>query len=139
MTFRNGTGIPLTMMEETPVEALQRDAPSNRLTGLFAGGGVTAGLSGLAGATCCILPIFLANLGAGTALLLHLRFFVRNQLWFSLAAFALVCVAGYFAFRGGRRPGRIVTVTVILSAVLTAASLVVPFFEADLVRWAYGR
>jgi hypothetical protein len=124
------------MAERASIDASKPPAKPDGLAGVFAGGGV---LAGLAGATCCILPIALANLGASTALLLHLRFFVRNQLWFSAAALALVALAAFLAFRGGRRPSRLVIGVLALSGLLAAASFIVPHYEAELVRWAYGR
>lgn len=127
------------MTERAAINASKPPAKPDGLAGVFAGGGVLAGLSGLAGATCCILPIALANLGASTALLLHLRFFVRNQLWFSGAALALVALAALLAFRGGRRPSRLVIGVLVVSGLLAAASFIVPHYEAELVRWAYGR
>ena len=127
------------MTDRSLGQVIKRPVEPDRLAGEFAGGGALAALSGLAGATCCILPIALANLGAGTALLLHLRFFVRNQLWLSAAALALVALAGYLAFRGGRKPSRIVTGVLVLSGLLAAASFIVPHFETELMRWVYGR
>jgi len=61
-------------------------------SGWFAKGGILASLFAVIGASCCILPIILINLGLSSALVSHLGFFARFRHWFIL--FTPILVGG---------------------------------------------
>ncbi len=109
--------------------------PAHGVGGLLAGGGVFTGLGALLGASCCVLPILLVQLGVSTAFVAHLSLFA-NAKPFLMAATALIVAGGFItAFWGGRRPRRSVLVLLICAALLVAASSALPYFEGHIVRW----
>ena len=101
----------------------------------LASGGAFSGLLALFGASCCVLPIVLVNLGVSTALVSNLAFFARAKPWFMGAAVIFVVIAFVMAFRGGRRPGAALLTLLVLSAALVAGAYVLPFYEAGILRW----
>ncbi|MCK5749468.1 hypothetical protein ACFOOP_11440 [Marinicaulis aureus] len=103
--------------------------------GLIAGGGALSGLGAFIGASCCILPLILINLGVSAALVGKLAFFARFQHYFMGAAVVLLAVAIVAAFWKGRRPGKRVAITLILAAALIVAAYIMPFYEPQLLRW----
>jgi len=58
--------------------------------GIFAGVGILAALGGLLGASCCLLPLALVNLGVSSAVIANLGFFASAYQWFAGAAALLV-------------------------------------------------
>lgn len=101
----------------------------------LAGGGALSGFGALIGASCCVLPLILVNLGVSAALDGKLAFFARFQHYFMGAAVVLLMVAIVAAVWRGRRPGKRVVITLALAAALIAAAYVMPFFEPQLLRW----
>ena len=108
---------------------------ARRKGGLIAGGGALSGLGAFIGASCCVLPLILINLGVSAALVGKLAFFARFQHYFMGAAVMLLAVAIVAAFWKGRRPGKRVAITLILAAALIVAAYVMPFYEPQLLRW----
>ena len=64
----------------------------------LAGGSLIAGASALIGASCCVLPIVLLNLGIGGALVSNLQHFARAKGWVLGVSVLLII--------GGVIPGR---------------------------------
>lgn len=108
---------------------------ARRKGGWIAGGGALSGLGGLIGASCCILPLILVNLGVGAALVGKLAFFARFQPYFMGGAVILLAVAIVAAFWKGRRPSKRVVIMLALAAVLIVAAYIMPFYEPQLFRW----
>jgi len=110
--------------------------PKAKSGGWLAGGGALAGLAAFIGASCCVLPIVLVNLGLASALLAgHLAFFARARPWFLGAAALLIAGAALAAFWKGRRPnGRVLTI-LAAATLLTAGAYGFPYVEPDILRW----
>ena len=104
-------------------------------SGLFATGGTLTGLFAVIGASCCILPIILVNLGVSSAIVSHLGFFARFRPWFMALTISLVIGGFIYAYRGGRRPSRKVLVFLILAGILAVGSTVLPYYEGNIQRW----
>ena len=102
--------------------------------GWFAGGGLLSGLGALLGASCCVLPLLLAQAGISTALIAQIGAFARVKPYL-LAATGLLVVAGFVtAYRGGRRPRPRVVIMLAAAAALIAISFALPHFEPALLR-----
>ena len=108
---------------------------ARRKGGWIAGGGVLSGFGALIGASCCVLPLILINLGVSAALVGKLAFFARFQHYFMGAAVVLLAVAIVAAFWKGRRPGTRVVITLALAAAFIVAAYIMPFYEPQLLRW----
>jgi len=104
-------------------------------SGLFATGGTLTGLFAMIGASCCILPIMLVNLGVSSALVSHLGFFARYRTWFMALTICLIIGAFIYAYRSGRRPSRKALVFLSLAALLAIGSMILPYYEGDIQRW----
>ena len=113
----------------------QNKTKARRKSGWIAGGGALSGLGALIGASCCILPLILINLGVSAALVGKLAFFARFQHYFMGAAIVLLAVAIAAAFWRGRRPDKRVVITLALAAALIVADYIMPFYEPQLLRW----
>ena len=102
---------------------------------IFAGGSALTGLAAFIGASCCVLPLILVNIGASTVLVSKLAFFARAQQYFMGAAVILLVAALITAFRNGRRPGLAVSISLVLTSTLILAAYLLPFYEGQLLRW----
>lgn len=101
----------------------------------FAAGGALSGLAAVIGASCCVLPLLLVNLGVGSAVIANLSLFAQARDWFLGAAVLFIAVALGYAIWSGRRPRRSFLALVALAAALTAGSWLLPYYEADVLRW----
>lgn len=117
------------MTEETHKPATANGA------GLLAGGGVLSGLFAFLGASCCVLPIVLVNLGLGGAFVANLAVFARFRMWIIGVALLLVAASIVFAFLGGRRPRARFWISVSAALLLVAAAWVLPHYEGALLQW----
>jgi hypothetical protein len=77
------------------------DTPRS-LGGYLAGGGLISGLAALLGASCCVLPILLVQIGVSTALVAHLAIFAQAKPYL-LALTAALILAGFVAAFLGRQ------------------------------------
>jgi len=68
------------------------------------GGGFLASFASLIGASCCVLPLLLFNLGVSSAVISQLGFFARYRDWFLYGALGLALTGLVTSFRNGRRP-----------------------------------
>jgi mercuric ion transport protein len=101
----------------------------------FAGGGLFAGFGAFLGASCCILPILLAQAGVSAALLANLAVLARARPFF-LAAALLLVVAGIAAsFWKGRRPRPRAAILLAAAALMTAGAYVMPHYEREILDW----
>lgn len=102
--------------------------------GWLASGSVITGFFAFLGASCCVLPIILVNLGASTALVSKLSFFARYQVWFQWITLALLVAATYFAFRNGR-PKVYIIILLELGFLLAIVAYVLPSYEREILKW----
>lgn len=102
--------------------------------GWFAGGGVAASILAFIGASCCLLPIVLLNLGIGTALAGNIAVLARFQVWFQALTIILLVAGYYFAFRAGRPSGRVLA-WLIFATLFVVAAFVVQKYEGAIVQW----
>ncbi|VAV91490.1 hypothetical protein MNBD_ALPHA06-1955 [hydrothermal vent metagenome] len=107
--------------------------------GWLTGGSAFSGLLAFISASCCVLPILLVNVGISSALVGHLAFFARHRSWFLGFSVLAIVLALAFAFRGGRRPNKMMLVLLIVSSLLIAIAYAMPYFEGTLIRWMYAR
>lgn len=112
-----------------------RKPDARKKGGFIAGGSVLSGLAAFIGASCCVLPLILVNIGVSAALVGKLAFFARAQQYFMGAAVILLFAALIAAFWKGRRPGGAVSITLVLATVLVLAAYIMPFYEGQLLRW----
>ena len=109
-------------------------SPPRKLGGVLAGGGLFTGLASLVGASCCVLPLLLVQLGVSAALVAHLDVFARAKPYL-MAATAILAGCGFIAaFWGGRRPRRGVLLLLAGAAILVLASIALPYFEDEILR-----
>jgi len=121
------------MSSETDNEVTVANA--SRANNWLAGGGLLGGVFAFLGASCCVLPILLVNLGVSSALVANLGFFARYKTHFMIVATLLLAGAIMFAFRGGRRPRARFWISVVVAVLLLAGAWILPSYEGDLLRW----
>ena len=102
--------------------------------GWLASGGVIATLFAFIGASCCVLPIILVNLGVSTTLVAKLGFFARNQALFQWVTLSLLVAAAFSAFRNGR-PRTRVMVLLIIGFAFVGVAYVLPSYEREMLEW----
>ncbi|KCZ92175.1 hypothetical protein [Hyphomonas johnsonii] len=112
--------------------------PPNPKTRWLARGGVFASLLSLIGASCCVLPIVLVNIGVSTALVSRLAVLARYQSWFQWGAVALLVAATIITFRRGRPQPRTL-VWLGIGIVLVTAAHMLPLYEGEMLRWLNPR
>lgn len=110
-------------------------AKGSRANGWLVGGGLMGGVFAFLGASCCVLPILLVNLGVSSALVANLGFFARYKTAFMIVAALLLAGAIVFAFRGGRRPKARFWVSVVTAVLLLAGAWILPSYEGELLQW----
>ena len=108
---------------------------ASRANGWLAGGSVLGGFLAFLGASCCVLPILLVNLGVSSALVANLGFFARYKSAFMIVAMLLLAGAMVFALRGGRRPKTRFWISVSVAVLLLAGAWILPSYEGELLRW----
>lgn len=102
--------------------------------GFIAGSSLLSGLAAFIGASCCVLPLILVNIGVSTAIVGKLAFFARTQQYFLGAAVILLSTALMAAFWDKRKPSKGLVVTLVVAAVFIAAAYIMPFYEGHLLR-----
>ena len=101
---------------------------------LAAGGGLGSAIAGLIGASCCVLPIILFNMGVGSAVIGNLIFFADKTEYFLIGAVLFIAVGVLASFWGSRRPGRRAIIMFVLSALIVLFAYILPGFEGDILR-----
>ncbi|WP_033315317.1 hypothetical protein [Robiginitomaculum antarcticum] len=104
-------------------------------SGFFAAGGAFTGIFAFIGASCCILPIILINLGVSSALVSHLSFLARLQPWFTALTISLVLGGIIYAYRGGRKPSRRIFLLLLIGGGFAVAASILPYYEGQIQRW----
>jgi len=122
-------------VNETIEQAKSKKSKSGALTASGFGSSFLA----LVSASCCVLPFFLLNLGVGGALVGRLALFARYKDWFLGASVLLIVIAIIFAFSGGRRPSRFVTLWLFMSILLVILAYVLPNFEGEILSWLQSK
>lgn len=123
------------MTKDTNLATQEPPAPS----GALAGGGILTGLAALIGASCCVLPIILVQLGVSTALVAHLSVFARTKPYFLTATVTLVAAGFIVAYWGGRKPRRRILALLVAAAILVVGAYALPLFEQDILSWVRSR
>lgn len=129
------TDFSLESVVTTDVSIAEMDNPQEKRSGWLAKGGVLTSVFAVVGASCCILPIILVNIGVSSALVSHLGIFVRLRPWLIALSIAFIIAAFIFTFRGGRRPNQRTLAVLIIAAVLTLCALMLPYYEGGIQRW----
>lgn len=117
---------------------MSADSPSgnaSRDEQVMASGGALAGLAALLSASCCILPLVLANLGVGSALAANLSELTPYRPWLIGLTVAIVGVGLALTFRRGRRPTRMVAGLFSAAALFAVSAILIPTFESDILTW----
>ncbi len=120
----------------TEPSASESAAPKpRRWADIFAGGGLFAGFAAFLGASCCVLPILLAQAGLSAALLANLGVLACARP-FLLAAALLFVAAGIAAsLWKGRRPRPRAITLLAAATLLTAGAYVMPHHERQILDW----
>lgn len=101
---------------------------------LVSGTGAFAGFLAFVGASCCVLPILLVQLGVASGLVARLGWFTRWQTEISIIAGLLLAVALAWALWKGR-PSRGFWIWWALGAVFLLVAFILPHYEPQLQRW----
>jgi mercuric ion transport protein len=108
--------------------------PNNTHSGKWAGGGIFASFFAFVGASCCVLPIILVNIGVSSSLVAHLGFFARYEPIFMGLAIAMIMAGFYYAFKNGRRPPRRILILLVLATLLVLSAYILPHYEGAILR-----
>jgi mercuric ion transport protein len=117
----------------------KRNPEASRGRGWLAGGGVLSGSFALVGASCCVLPVLLVNLGVSSALVANLAFFAHAREAFMALTLVLLVAGVFVALRGGQRPRLGFWTALGAGLVLLAAAWIMPHYERELLQWASPR
>jgi|TARA_R110000787_G_scaffold219216_1_gene327953 mercuric ion transport protein len=101
---------------------------------LAAGSGLTSAIAGLIGASCCVLPIVLFNMGVGSAVIGNLIFFADKTEYFLIGALLFIVLGIIASVWGGRRPGRRAVIMFVMSVIIVILAYILPSFEGDILR-----
>lgn len=109
--------------------------PRRRLSAIFASGGALAGIGTLLSASCCVLPLLLAQAGLGTVFAAQLTFLAQAKPYLLAGALGLISAALVASFWGGRKPRPLVLGLLLATAVLLIAAEILPRYEGQITRW----
>ena len=122
--------VEITAQDDAPASQIEAKLSPKRWTLA----GVFASFSAFLGASCCVLPILLVNLGVSAGLVEHLGFFARHSqllFWCSVVIMGVAIVA---AFRNGR-PRRAVMIWLAVGITLIVVAKVLPGYERSILQW----
>lgn len=102
---------------------------------MIAGGGALSALAAFIGASCCVLPLVLINLGLSATLVSRLAFFAKAQPYFMAVSALLIVAAFVAAFWNGRRPSKKIMFWLALAVLFAASAYILPYYEGQLIRW----
>jgi len=105
----------------------------SRRAGWVTGGGMLGSIGAFIGASCCVLPILLFNMGVGSALIAQLGFFARYKDELLYGSLALIIVGISVTFSGGGRPTRRVLVLFAVGLLFIGIAYSLPFYERELL------
>ncbi|WP_262689815.1 hypothetical protein [Kordiimonas aestuarii] len=120
--------------DKTTIPRLNSSANARRMSlTALAGGGLLGGFAAFVGASCCVLPLILFNLGVSSALIARLGVFARFQDAFLLGGLLFVLAGALMAFWGGRRPRRRTLAMLATAVLFMSAAYIIPSYEFDLM------
>lgn len=120
-----------TFMMSTMTNKLIKTAP---LAGQWATcGGLVGSIAAFIGASCCVLPLILFNLGVSSAVIAQLGLFARLRDELLYVALALIAVGGYFTFRRRQKPPVRTLIMLCFAIALVSAAYLIPLYERDLL------
>ena len=113
---------------------MSRKTPSSaKAIPLLHGGGVLGSFLALIGASCCIVPILLVNLGVATSLVAKLAWLTRIQpVLFGISTFILIVAALLALHRGSAR--WMFWVWWSVGALFLIMTMLLPLYEFQLQR-----
>lgn len=118
---------------------MSNDTSTRNASGVLPGGGILAGVGALIGASCCVLPLLLAQIGVSTVVVAHLAWFAQAKPYLLGLTAVLILIGFITAFWGGRRPRPLVLVALVGAAVLVAGAIAMPHYERQLLDWMNAR
>jgi mercuric ion transport protein len=104
----------------------------------LAAGGLVSAAAAVVGASCCTIPLILANLGLGLGAASWLPWLAAYRTYFIALAVVAILVGFIIAFRPGRKHQTKTLVILAVATLLTVASFVLPTFEGRLLRLIQG-
>jgi len=102
-------------------------------SGWIAGGGLLGGVGAFIGASCCVLPLVLFNIGVSSALIAKLEIFAVYKDYFFAGALLLIGAGLIISVRRGKRPNRRLIIISLVGLLLVLAAYVLPFYERELL------
>jgi len=111
--------------------------PSPGLQTWLSGSGALGGIAAFIGASCCVLPLLLVQLGVATGLIAHLAWFARWQPYLFWVAAAILALSATLALWRGR-PSLSFWVWWGVGAVFLAAAYALPNYELQMLQWIRG-
>lgn len=104
----------------------------------LASGGLISGVAAFIGASCCVLPLILVNMGLGGAWIASLAFFAVAKPYFLIASALFIALAFVVAYRGNRKPSTITMIILGSATGLTAIAYTMPWYEGRILRFLFG-
>lgn len=101
----------------------------------LAGSGLASALGAFIGASCCVLPLILFNMGVSSALIAQLGFFARYRDAFMVAALGLLIISAVAFLRSQGGMTRRMIIIHLLAAFLICAAYVIPYYEGALLAF----
>ena len=101
----------------------------------LAGSGLVGALGAFVGASCCVLPLILFNLGVSSAIIAQLGFFVRYRDAFMVAALGLLIISAVAFLRSRGGMTRRMIIIHLLAAFLICAAYIIPHYEGALLAF----
>lgn len=99
----------------------------------LARGSLVGAISAFVGASCCVLPLVLFNLGVSSAIISQLGFLSRFREAFLFISIGLIVAGVFFAFKSGRRPSKGAVFNFSLAVAFVIAAHSIPLLESDLL------
>ncbi len=95
---------------------------------------ILGGIGAFIGASCCVLPILLFNMGVGSAFIAQLGIFARYKDEFLYGSLALIIAGLLFTFRNDNRPSRRVLILFGVGLMFIFIAYILPSYEPELLR-----
>lgn len=105
----------------------------SRRAGWLTGGGMLGGIGAFIGASCCVLPILLFNMGVGSAFIAQLGVFARYKDELLYGSLMLIIAGIAVTFSGGGRPTRRVLVLFAVGLLFIGIAYILPSYERELL------
>jgi len=102
------------------------------LSGALAAVGLISGAAAVLSASCCVLPLLLAGLGAGAGVFAALEILVEHQKPLFIFSAAMIAVAWLFYFR--RRGARATAIALTVATLLVGTAATWGHIEGPLLK-----